>query len=205
LFSVDSVVCDRYLNTRAFGRVDNSQLSKLAALVDTGATSGSDFRILVVHHPVHYPTPPRLRAGMVMRNDRKVARFLDGKTGLGKHPIVHLVLSGHTHALFPEHGLLPPSARFCNHWALGQDQCQMIVGSLMQLDTFGKRGDSPHQCQVLRLYCSPSQPDVVRVERLLAARKPGQGAARGAARGPYEFVRLPNDPQKIAEEIVFAL
>lgn len=205
LFSVDSVDYGRYSNTRAFGQVGHNQLDQLSDLVEKTATQGPDFRILVVHHPVHYPTPPLLRAGMVMTNDHAVARFLDGKTLLGKHPIVHLILSGHTHTLFPGHGQLPPSARLCSHWDLGLDQCQLIVGSLIQLDRFNKRGDSPHQCQVLRLYCSSSRPDIIRVERLLAARKGGPGTARGAATGPYQFVSVPSDPRKIAEEIIFAL
>lgn len=205
LYSVDSVMFDALLNSAALGSVSGAARSQLAALVDSQAASENDFRILLVHHPVHYPTPPRLRLSMVMMNDGLVARFLDGSTPGGKHPLVHLVLSGHTHALFPGHGQLPVSVRMCNHWALGQDQCQLVVGSLMQLDRFSKRGDWPHQSQVLRFYYDSSKPDVVRMERLLAARRGGKGAAQGVGTGPYRFVPVSNDPNRISEEMVFAI
>jgi hypothetical protein len=89
---------------------------------------------------------------MVMKNDAEVARELEKGSPGRKRPLVHLVLSGHTHALFPGLQALPSSARECEHPDLGDDQCQLIVGSLMQLDKFQKRGDWPHQCEILRIY-----------------------------------------------------
>jgi 3',5'-cyclic AMP phosphodiesterase CpdA len=203
LYFVDSIIHERKRNTLALGEVPASQLDALKNIVDqTSSAQSHDFRILAVHHPVHYP-PPRPRTQMVMRNDSAVAVELDTPTPGGIHPVAHLIMSGHTHRLFPAHGTLPSQTALCNHHDLGDEQCQLVVGSLMQLDKLNQRLGWPHQCQVLRLYYSRSHPSVIYVERLLAARQSGQ-QYRGAGIGPYKFV--PVGPQTgVAEGITFAL
>jgi Calcineurin-like phosphoesterase len=204
LYFVDSIIHDRWKNTMALGEISTNQLSALQSLVDQNFDAKRhDFRILAVHHPVHYP-PPRPHNQMAMRNDKNVAAVLDTPSPAGAYPLAHLVLSGHTHYLYPPHGELPRQASLCIHPPLGSDQCQLVVGSLMQLDRYNKRLGWPHQCQILRLYCSKSTPSVISVERLLVARQAGRNY-RGTGIGPYKFVPLAQESQQIAEEISFAV
>ncbi len=204
LYSVDSIIHDQWRNTWALGEISDAQLDALKSLVDQNyVPSRHDFRILAVHHPVHYP-PPRPRFQMAMRNDRSVAAVLDTPSPAGAYPLAHLVLSGHTHYLYPPHGGLPAQPSLCIHPHLGNDQCQFVVGTLMQLDRYNKRLGWPHQCQILRLYCSKLKPSVLSVERLLAARQAGKDY-RGTGIGPYKFVPLRPDSKETAEEISFAV
>lgn len=202
LYFADSVIHNWWWNTWALGQVSTSQLDALRNLVDEHFVPGRrDFRILAIHHPVHYP-PPRPNHQMSLRNDKKVAEVLDTTSPAGAYPLVHLVLSGHTHYLYPSHGGLPPQPDRCIHPPLGSSQCQLVVGSLMQLDRYDKRLAWPHQCQILRLYYSKTKPSVLSVERLLAARQAGENY-RGTGIGPYKFVPVPPGNGQIAEEITF--
>jgi 3',5'-cyclic AMP phosphodiesterase CpdA len=203
LYFVDSVRHDRWLNTLAKGKVPDPQLNALKAAIDLHRAPGRrDFRILAVHHPVHYP-PPRPSTQMSMSNDSHVARVLDTPSPNGAFPLAHVVLSGHTHYLYPDHGNLPSQPSLCPHHDLGDDECQLVVGTLMQLDKFNKRNGLPHQCEVLRLYYSLSDSSLLLMGRLLAARRSGQ-AYRGTGIGPYSFVPL-NKDGKVEEEITFTV
>jgi 3',5'-cyclic AMP phosphodiesterase CpdA len=202
LYFADSVIHDRWRNTLALGEVPRSQLDAFQKLVDKHfLPARHDFRILAIHHPVHYP-PPRPSHQMVLRNDQKVAEALDTTSPAGTYPLVHLVLSGHTHSLYPLHGKLPAQPDRCIHPPLGSTQCQLVVGSLMQLDRYDKRLAWPHQCQILRLYSSKTKPSVLSVERLLAARQAGENY-RGTGIGPYKFVPVPPSHGQFTEEITF--
>lgn len=111
LYFVDSIRPGRLVNSLALGKVRKLQLSAFKTLVDRNyQPNRHDLRILVVHHPVHYP-PPRPRVQMSMTNDRTVAKELDIPSAAGAYPLAHLVLSGHTHFLFPQHEKLPPRPR----------------------------------------------------------------------------------------------
>jgi hypothetical protein len=202
LYCVDSIKHERITNTAALGEVPKSRIDRLIDLVDQNYSSGRrDFRILAVHHPVHYP-PRRHRLFMSMRNDRDFAKALDTPSNKQAYPLAHLVLSGHTHSLFPEHGTLPVQPYLCVHPELGNDQCQFVVGSLMQIaDRYDKRKKWPQQCEVLRMYYSSNDPAQLMVERLLAARRKG-GKQRGKGVGPYEFV-IPEGKSRVEEEITF--
>lgn len=204
LYSADSVIHDLWYNTWARGEVGDPQLNDLKNLVDANfSDKRRDLRILIVHHPVHYP-PRRPRFQMSMKNDSDVATFLDMPRQNGAYPLVHLVLSGHTHYFYPRHGQLPSEPSLCNHPDLGDAECQFVVGSLMQLDKNGRRQGWPHQCQVLRFYYSDRDPAVISVDRLLAARQSGTDR-RGTGIGPYNFVPLPQDSNKFTEEITFSI
>lgn len=203
LFFLDSIVHDRWHNWRALGKVGTPQMDALKALVDKDYQQGRcDFRILAVHHPVHFPKRPRLR--MSMSDDADVAKVLGERSDNGAYPLAHLVLSGHTHFLFPKHGELPLQPSSCMHPDLGSDQCQFVVGTLMQLDRFSKRPEYPHQCEVLRLYYLERDPSVLMIERLLAARQSGNDY-RGTGIGPYQFVTLKKSQNKKEEPITFKL
>ncbi len=204
LYSVDSVIHDRWRNTQAEGEISDAQLEALQGLVDQNYDpKRHDLRILAVHHPIHYP-PPRPPHLMAMRNDDKVAKALDTPSTKGAYPLVHLVLSGHTHFLYPAHAALPPQPHLCMHGPLQSNQVQLVVGTLMQLDRYDKRHGWPHQCQILRFYCSNSKPSILAVERLLAARQSGFGY-RGVGIGPYKIVPINANSRQIAEEISFAV
>jgi 3',5'-cyclic AMP phosphodiesterase CpdA len=198
LYAADSVLHDRAANTRALGEIDARQLAQLTALlaVQQGDPHARNFRILATHHPVHFEGPPLLRCGMVMRNDSAVAQAIGGP---GQPPQIQLVMSGHTHALFPRHGHLGQTARHCsNHPILGMDQCQYVVGSLMQMDKFNKRGAAPHQAVVLRFYYYTTNQTIMGIERILTARTRG---ANGTASGPYQVV--PDAKGAPSQQMVF--
>jgi 3',5'-cyclic AMP phosphodiesterase CpdA len=204
LYFVDSVIRDRWRNAWALGEVSDTQLKDLQGLVDQNYDpKRSDLRILAVHHPIHYP-PPRPGMGMVMRNDKQVAAMLDTKSPAGAYPLVHLVLSGHTHSLYPVQGALPAEPYLCIHTPLQNNQVQLVVGTLMQLDRYGTRDGWPHQSQILRFYYSTSDSAILSVERLLAARQSGL-RYRGAGIGPYKIVPVSRSTDETAEEISFAL
>jgi hypothetical protein len=201
LYALDSIAHNWWLNLRAIGEVSEEQLEAFATLVDANYTGGQpQFRILAVHHPVHYP-PPRPSLQMSLSNDERVANFLHTQSPKGAYPLAHLVISGHTHFLYPQHGSLPSQPSLCAHPHLGDEQCQFVVGSLMQLDTHHKRAGWPHQCEILRLYYSPSDPSVLLMERLLAARQAGPNY-RATGLGPYRFVQL---SKSVGEEITFTV
>jgi len=215
LYAINTVLHDRLRNTVALGEVQEDcywqhgrpqplpdvQMTELAKLIDThGGQAARHMRILATHHPVHFPPPvPAMRWKMVLGNDTHVARLLDSPTPGQLAPRVHLVMSGHTHALFPDHGTLPQTAQLCTHQHLGLHQAQLVVGSLCQLDFFGKRGGTPQQAEVLRFHASPTRSEIL-VQRLLASRAPGPN---GTAIGPYEFVQTSGGA--VEEEIEFSV
>lgn len=166
LCSIDTVDVRWQKNTLALGFVAESQLAQLDAYLNAHGAASPNLRILLTHHPVHYP-PRRPRLGMALANDFPVGRRLESA-----QPAVDLVLSGHTHALYPALGQLPPNPQACPHDPLGQDQVQLVVGTLMQTDPLNKRGDYPHQCQVLRFFHDAGTPNAILLQRRLAARNP---------------------------------
>jgi len=196
LFTIDTVNDGPWENFWARGHVEKVQLDDLFTLIQNQqqAAGVRNLRILATHHPIHFP-PKRPRYEMVIGNEANVRRRL----GAAAAPLVHLMLSGHNHKLYREHGDLPHSPRVCPQCTLIDDQCQLVVGSLMQVDRFGERGDHPHQCEVLRFYQDPAS-DVIVLHRLLAARNPYDDPPRI----DYDFVLLGDDGQT-AEEIVLTL
>jgi hypothetical protein len=204
LYFVDSVIHDRWRNTQAEGEIPDAQLEALQGLVDQNYhPKRHDLRILAVHHPIHYP-PPRPPHLMAMRNENKIAKMLDTTSPGGAYPLVHLVLSGHTHSLYPTQGALPSEPFLCKHAPLQSNQVQFVIGTLLQLDRYNKREGWPHQCQILRFYCSNSKPSILSVERLLAARQSGL-QYKGVGIGPYKIVPISPESEQVAEEISFVV
>jgi 3',5'-cyclic AMP phosphodiesterase CpdA len=211
LYCLNSVIHDRYFNTRARGqfRLDphwggigaKDQLPELRGLVaQRSKLPGRAFRILLSHHPIHYP-PPAPPLTMSLRGATAVARTLINQAG-STGPLAHLVLSGHTHRLYPGHGVLPPNAGTPHHPPLGLHQMQLVVGSLSkatrgvppQASPLHDVDTEPHQCQVLRLYEVPGFADSVEVRRAVIGRNNGTGRFRfmplRAARGVWESTFL---------------
>jgi hypothetical protein len=186
LYCLNSVVHSRWMNTFARGRIDQEypweyytglvQLAQLRSLVAAGAKKA--FRILLSHHPIHYPNPPT--AVMTMIDAVGVAQAL---VVPGTGPLAHLVLSGHTHRLHPGLKSLPANAGFQHHPPLGQHQLQLIVGSLSKAVRFSGPPSSsgydaagePHQCQVLRFFALPGVANSLLVKRAVIGRNNGTG------------------------------
>jgi hypothetical protein len=211
LYCLNSVIHDRNFNTRARGQIRLDphwggigaidQLPELQGLVARRSRlPGKAFRILLSHHPIHYPPPIRTWV-MSLRRANHVARQLinqGGSTG----PLAHLVLSGHTHELYPGHGALPPNAATPHHPPLGLHQLQLIVGSLSKairgvpphVSSAHNVDAEPHQCQVLRFFEVPGSPNSVELRRAVIGRNNGTGRFKlmplRARRGAWESTFL---------------
>ena len=203
LWTLNSVLHDRAYNTLALGRLQDDRfwedpsgnydpknaVHALARSMEMRKEKSPNFRILASHHPVHYPGKPRTT--MFMTNAEEVARELAGSAKPPHFPRAHLVLSGHTHELFPALGQLPRKASACSHAPMPPSQCQLIAGSLCQHRI--PLSGYPHHCQVLRFYYDEAQPQQLIMERLIAA--------RANRVGDYKFVKA--TPASYAEEIAF--
>ena len=206
LYTLDTVNDGFWQNSWARGIVNKSQLAGLDTLIQKqqGASEALHLRILATHHPIHYP-PPRPRYEKVVADSASIGMHLSDPQNC-----MHLMLSGHTHALYPEHGKLPTSHRACDHDPPGNDRCQLVVGSLMQFDRSGKRWPHAHQCQVLRFYQDPGEPQIVILERLLAARDPSRAPGTASRRrttggtGEYKLIKLPGQ-ESCTEEMTINL
>src|ERR1700751_2117530 len=104
----------------------------------------------------------------------------------------------------PTQGALPSEPFLCKHAPLQSNQVQFVIGTLLQLDRYNKREGWPHQCQILRFYCSNSKPSILSVERLLAARQSGL-QYKGVGIGPYKIVPISPESEQVAEEISFVV
>jgi hypothetical protein len=198
LYGLNSTIDDRWLNTLARGEVAldpwwelpvtaNDQLAQLEHKMDAGLAADSgirDFRILAVHHPVHYPDRPSFQ--MSLLNDVDVADALIRYDVKGRGKLAHLVLSGHTHVPHPQRGQLPTTAVGAVCAPLTTGQLQLIAGSLSQMPRDEARQAAtaktfvPHQCQILTLWASVNRPGTLRIERRIAGRPGGTG--------PYRFL-----------------
>lgn len=139
LYALDSVCWTVARNTRAVGRIEPAALRAFLARLRIAAASGiTGLRILAMHHPLAFPwTSDEVRAAgvfsaMKLLDDEDNARFLrnDANDPAGFGPLVHLVLSGHTH-------LSHPAARLggdvvdIHQGLLAPHQLQLVGGSLM--------------------------------------------------------------------------
>lgn len=202
LNAINSTTGDRMANTFARGVVDmdppwpsflgHNQLERLAKQMQQGFPADRatrDFRILALHHPVHYP-PPRPSRQMSLRNDGEVADALAAFSAKKRGLLAHLVLSGHTHETYPVRGALPPTSTGQRYMPLYEGQLQLIAGSLSQLPRHAERAKFadedfiPQQCQILSFFTSPASS---RQGRLLMERRV---VGRSGA-GPYKFLPSP--------------
>ncbi len=194
LYAVNSVIHDRPWNTVARGMIkvdphwggfgSKDQLPELARSVAHRAASmsGQSFRILLSHHPIHYP-PPKPFGLMSLRDEKGVAkRLLSAPKVSGA--LVHLVLSGHTHGLYPTFGGLPPNTGTPHHPPLGLHQMQLVTGSLskaIRQSVMAGAGvsngvdDEPHQFQVVRFFELPGYPNSLVMKRAIIGRNNGTG------------------------------
>lgn len=205
LYGIDTVNPTPWQNLWARGAIPRKKLETLGACVRAHVRDRErQLRILVSHHPLWYPEP-RPRYQMVLRKWHLVCDFLKTGGGTGVSPLAHLILSGHTHQLSPSLFTLPETVRECDQIPLGDEQCQLVVGSLAQLDPKRTHGDHAHQCQILRFYYDRGDPGVVLMQRLLAARRSGQGGGRGTGFGRYEIIDEPQNGAASVQTMTFEL
>jgi hypothetical protein len=137
LFSLNTIVHEQWDNTFARGRVSEDRYWETVNQVDQlpeleKRCANVQLRIVLTHHPVCDPTP-KFGVGCVLANRKDVALNLSKKDANGCR-IATIVLSGHTHQLFPRHGTLPtklPSGGQ-QHSPLADGQVQLTVGTLSQ-------------------------------------------------------------------------
>ena len=138
---------------------------------------------------------------MALRNDTQVAGQLVNLPSAGTGPLAHLVLSGHTHRLYPAHSKLPPNAGALRHPPLGLHQLQLVVGSLSKAvrdttkptpdQSYDVNGET-HQCQVLRFFPISGHSHSLVVKRLLIGRNNGTGQ--------FKFIEVSSNPTEYWEE-----
>lgn len=212
LYGLNSTIGDRWPNTLARGEVGmdppwaNFGVQQLAQLAQRtredfqqdGVTR--DFRILAVHHPVHYP-PPRPTLQMSMRNDTAVAKALADFSRHQRGKLAHLLLSGHTHETYPRLGALPPTSTGQQYAPLYEGQLQLIAGSLSQSSSHTESREKaddefiPQQFQILTFFSSPNyaQRGQLLMERRIVGRR---------SRGQYQFL-LPRSVPKRVESVIW--
>jgi len=212
LYGVNSAIDDRWFNSFALGAVGSDpnwaragegtdQLEQLARNVELDFNPDEktrDFRILAVHHPVHYP-PPRPKYNMSLMNDKAVANALVSFDQKKCGKLAHIVLSGHTHETYPQLGKLPPNSNAKRWLPLTDGQLQLVAGSLAQMPRHSVRATAfahayvPHQFQILTFFASPRDGHrLLLVERRVVGRPGG--------RGPFTILPLP-DPSQLVESI----
>lgn len=189
LHCVNSAIDDWRYNSLALGRIGDdpnwetperrtTQLVQLAHDVEKNLDSKSkirNFRILAVHHPIHYPEPVPA-AWMYLMGAAQAADALAGFNRNGRGLLAHLVLSGHTHELFPKLGALPDPASGATYPPLTDGQPQLIAGSLAQTVTASNRRKwntanfVPQQCQILTFLAKPGVPHTLKITRRIVGR-----------------------------------
>lgn len=209
LYGFNSVIHHKWDNFWARGEINEDrywerarqaralqQIKELSQMV-VDLKSKSDMRnlrILATHHPIHYPPKWKKIHSMYLKNAKTVAEALSSYAPKGAGPLAHLVLSGHVHRLYPELGQLPRSVRQCKHRSLSKDQCQLIVGSLMQIPG-GSPTEPPwsQQGEILRFYSDRDAPNQVTLERLLVGR---------AGAGSFDIVKPKKGRSNLGEMMV---
>lgn len=201
LYLLNSVDHELWANTRAQGQVlpDRHWEHPAPPLGPTAASGlrrtiaahrqpapAKDLRILAMHYPVCDAATTGKRWTELLLNRTPFAADIAPPPGESE-PMVHLVMSGHTHDGFPSLGLLPNGAGSTQHAPLETPQMQLVTPSLSQFNTLPAPTsnsyhadclfDFPYQFSLLRIYAYPATPEEVSVERSIV------GSAVGGAFG----------------------
>ncbi|MBQ0942278.1 metallophosphoesterase [Ideonella sp. 4Y16] len=139
LFALDSVCRHSLGNTRAIGELDPGAVEALVARMRISSRSGvGGLRILAMHHPLAFPWERHevrqagVLATMRLKNDERMTAVLrnDSNDPPDFGPLMHLVLSGHTHLSHPASGL-SGDVTSIHQGGLAPTQLQLVGGSLM--------------------------------------------------------------------------
>lgn len=203
LYGLDSVLFGLWDSVRAVGSIPAEAIDALqAAIRARDDPSRRMLRILVTHHPVSYPyaRAERRKFGVISQMEllgrdevaRQLANDSEAHSAAGRVPLVHLVLSGHTHLGLPGQGL-PRNVKEVIQPPLGGRQMQLVGGPLLLvrdrrqvLEEIGaqpvlraRKGfaqqyvfEGNQQFQILRFYQDSDTPDGLWLERTVCARTP---------------------------------
>ena len=169
---------------------------------------GAHLRILATHYPIGDAS----QAGSffeVLRNRAEFAQALATRQDVG-HPMVHLLLSGHTHRTFPDIGQWPGTHRDARHEPLHAGTLQSQCGSLGQRPVGGGtsapsptmdhaeacRALFPYQATLLRLYGNRDAPRTLTLERITLGRQ---------ASGPFGLLPVAPGSTEVAERMTVVL
>ncbi|HTS23649.1 MAG TPA: metallophosphoesterase [Casimicrobiaceae bacterium] len=205
LFALNSVIFDRIANTNALGRISPHALAALRDAIEWRSRPHSahgDFRILAVHHPVDFPYPraessafgqPYLPKTNVLTDVKKTVDALAAPAPDRRGPLVHLLLSGHTHVGHPAHGKLPREIPTRDKGTLHPYQLQLVTGALLcpperDPDAPERGIGGAFQAELLRFYAG-DEPGQLVLRRYVLAKRPG-GAYVPVARGGREYEEL---------------
>lgn len=199
--SLNTVVHCRLRNTAASGHVGNdfywdrhkqSSLSQVEELRQW--LNDCDVAIVLSHHPVYDPSlnaPTVLNflgftiSAKALLNADDVAQAMCQVPSTSPNG-VRLVLSGHTHAIYPPRGSLPKQGPLPQHGALLGNLGQLTIGSCSQATVRGRKQEQSWELLELTLEDHISPATIV-VERTLFVRGNGMG---DFAEQPKETLRL---------------
>lgn len=216
LFAFDSVCWSSVRNARAVGTLEQAALDQLVERLRITSSEPS-LRILAMHHPVAFPwleseTSFAGAAVMKLLEEDRCAKQLRNDAGdppkVG--PLVHLMLSGHTHLAHPGHGSLTGDVVNVRQGLLAASQLQLVGGALMlnksfteltaaadggnhvaahvidrKAELFAPATVSPHHCQaqILRFLACASHPGSLQLVRIPVFSKDGTLYEAGDADG----------------------
>ena len=156
LYGLNTVCHDKWRNSLAIGSIKHErywerfkvpaklhQLYELEELVKQYWENKPTLRILTTHHPII--DPGHLLPISRLKRKEEIAEEIE-KMGF------HVVLSGHTHKLYPELNSLRATNKGRGHTSSTENILQLTIGSLMQ-EAFSspaekKKRDWPHQAQI---------------------------------------------------------
>src|SRR5713226_3015074 len=138
LYALDSVCWDPERNLVAVGFIEPNLIKGLRDQVRGQSGDGvPHFRILAVHHPIVFPWSPSdiqkfgfIPVMRILDVDRVVEELNNEICDPDVGPLVHLILSGHTHAAHPASGI-PGDVTEIKQGGLGDFQFQLVGGALM--------------------------------------------------------------------------
>jgi 3',5'-cyclic AMP phosphodiesterase CpdA len=191
LFALNSVLFDRVANAKALGRISSHALAALRDAIEWRSrphSSHGDFRILAVHHPVDFPYPrsesralgqPYLPKTNVLTDIEKTVDALSEPAPDRRGPLIHLLLSGHTHVGHPAQGKLPREIPARRKSVLHPYQLQLVTGALLcpperDADAPGTALGGAFQAELLRFYTS-DEPGRLELRRSVVVKRPGSG------------------------------
>ncbi len=184
LYTLNTILHESVDNFLALGNVDKdrywepgAQTTHQLQALDNHCKGKPDVRIVLTHHPVHDPDRKGLlktlkqRFSMYLKNAAQVADALAAPHP-GVYPVLaSVVLSGHTHEVFPETGDLPDDVRYLCQSPLHNRQVQLIVGTLAQTGWDGKLQENTWQ----RIRLTEDRADGIVLERRVYSRTSGMG------------------------------
>ena len=197
LWYLDTVRHGRFENTLALGHIgpdrywehDQARAHQLELLAK--AATAPELRIALTHHPVLRPKKLPWKG---LRNWAEMEKgFGAPDPAGGRHGLLRVVLSGHTHALYPALGEL--AANVESRTARGA-HAQLVIGTATQLrhgappDRVSSELEQHHCWQLIRFYEEPD--GRVLLERIVFVRA-------GGVAPEYQPVAVTHDARDIAE------